>query len=311
MNNKEYKQIIITFFERDHNLGVATLANSLKRSGFKGLLRVGYRGHLPKWISQLKHVTGNEFMIADGFSISFVLLNTDMHFGYYKPYFLRDTINEYNLVEKICYFDPDIVVITKWDYISSWMEAGVALCLDNCFPVVPSNHPWREEWKKFANVSPALESNISHYVNSGFIGLNVLDVSILDRWILLTDKYRAVGGNLTIFEKDGYRAFKGDQDLLNAVITTSADIKFSIIGIEGMGFNYPAYLMVHAAEIIKPWEANFIKQLFLQGIKPSIGAKYYFQYCDYPIVVYPKIKLAFKKMSIKFASVIGGILGRN
>lgn len=299
-------EIVTTLFEGHYEKGVGALVNSLVQSSFKGIVYIGYRGNLPQWINQLEK-SGKNFKASNDVLLVFELLEVDMHFGYYKPSFMKKVIQENPNVTNIYYFDPDIVVNAPWSFISSWTDIGVSVCLDNCFPFVHQNHPWRKEWQKLANNQS--RSELNYYVNSGFIGINADSFKLLDRWILLTDNYKASNGDISKFEKDGFRAFKGDQDLLNAAMTISSDISFSIIGSEGMGFTDPAYLMAHAVESIKPWKNNFVKQLIVNGFKPSTAAKMFFNYCQHPIKIYTESQLKMKKIDIKLASIIGRIIG--
>jgi hypothetical protein len=298
--------IITTLFEGHYDKGVAALVNSLVQSSYKGKICIGYRGSLPLWVSQLEK-KDKSYIVADGVQLIFIPLDIDMHFGYYKPSFMKRIIEENPEVTNIYYIDPDIVVNASWEFISTWTDIGISVCLDNCFPFVHHNHPWRKEWQKFANDTSKCELN--YYVNSGFIGIHENSFILLDRWISLTQKYKANNGDLSLFEKEGFRAFKGDQDLLNAAMTISPELDFSIIGREGMGFTDPTYLMAHAVESVKPWKNNFVKQIVFNGQKPSSAAKLYFNYCQHPIEIYPKWELVIKKMDIKLASILGRILG--
>ncbi|WP_418263498.1 hypothetical protein [Flavobacterium faecale] len=92
-------------------------------------------------------------------------------------------------------------------------------------------------------------------------------------------------------------------------MTVSSDLTFSIIGTEGMGFTDPVYLMAHAVESVKPWKNNFIKQMVVNGHKPSRAAKLFFNYCQNPIEIYTKSQLRLKKSNIKAASILGRIIG--
>lgn len=298
--------IVTTLFEGHYDIGVAALVNSLVQSSFKGEVHVGYRGSLPLWVNQLEK-SGQTFKLDKDIRLVFKLLDVDIHFGYYKPSFMKKVVEENPDVTNIYYFDPDIVVNAPWTFISSWTNIGVSVCLDNSFPFVHQNHPWRKEWQKLANDTSKCELN--YYVNSGFIGINRDSFSLLDRWILLTENYKANNGDLSKFEKEGFRAFKGDQDLLNAAMTISSNLTYSIIGTEGMGFTYPTYLMAHAVESVKPWKNNFIKQVIIKGQKPSVAAKLFFGHCQYPIAIYTKSQLKIKKIDIKLASMIGRIIG--
>ena len=309
MSMNKASDIIVTLYEGHYHFGVAALTNSLIKANFNGLLRVGYRGELPLWVNQLKNIKDQDYYVNEGIIISFITLNTDMHFGYYKPQFMYDTLLAYPVAQRIFYFDPDIVVNAPWHFFSSWVASGVALCLDNCFYFVHRNHPWRKEWMALANVEPTFECQVDHYVNSGFVGLNRSNIDVLKRWILLTEKYRSAGGSVTSFDKTGYRAVKTDQDLLNAVMTISDDLKFSLIGTEGMGFSFPAYLMSHAVSDVKPWKKNFLADLIKKGARPNVTDKDYMNSANFPIVAYDKLSFKLKSVNMKVASMLGRIIG--
>ena len=296
--------IIVTLYEGNYQYGVGALINSIVNSNFKGKIYIGYRGNLPLWVNQLEKLD-NCYKVDNNVYLTFVILDVSILFRYYKPSFMKKIIEEYPGINNIYYFDPDIVINAPWTFISSWTNIGVSVCLDNCYPFVHQNHPWRKEWQKLANDTTKCELN--YYVNAGFIGINSSSFRLLDRWISITENYKAKGGDLTKFKRDGFRAIKGDQDLLNAAMTISSDINFSIIGTEGMGFTYPTYLMAHAVEIVKPWNNKFIKQVIFFGLKPSAAAKYFFKYCEYPINVFTNYQLLIKKMDIKIASIIGRV----
>jgi hypothetical protein len=305
----EYKEIVITLFESHYHLGVAALANSLVKSGFSGLLNVGYKGNLPPWTSFLNKKGVDIFHLSSDVDLRFELIESELHFGYYKPNFLSRMFVDYPQVDKVYYFDPDIVVNAKWDFFSTWVDSGIALCTDNSFPFVYRNHPWRTEWKKLGKKT-SVHSDVDFYVNSGFVGICKNDVSLLDTWIYLTHEYRINGGDTTLFEKDAHRAFKGDQDLLNAAITIRPELTYSVIGQEGMGFIHPTYLMTHTVTMgEKPWRKNFITFTLKSGQKPDLTEKNFFNYCEYPIPVFPKGTLRFKRFSLKIATLLGRVIG--
>ena len=306
----ENKEIVVTLYEKDYHLGVAALINSLYKSKYDGLVLIGYKDKLPPWMSQLGNCTNDCYQL-DFMQIQFRKVVTPLHFGFYKPTFLKEAFQDYSTIERGYYFDPDIVVNSPWSFFSGWADSGVCLCLDNCFYYVHKNHPWREAWKRLANVDESLYNYVDYYVNSGFIGIHRNNLLLLDRWIDMTDKYCKIGGDITVFQKDGYRSFKGDQDLLNAVITTSADIKFSIIGTEGMGFTQPSYLMSHAVMRDKPWKKNFLYHLIKHGNKPDNVEKDFFDYCEKPINIFPKLHLFSKKFNLTMASFLGRIISIN
>ena len=301
-------EIITTLYEGHYDYGVASLANSLASSGFSGLLLVGYRGSLPFWLNQTKKLDDLNYMLNEHIRITFVKVESALHFGYYKPEFLKEALNRYPDCTGVYYFDPDIVVNAPWYFYTGWIGLGVSLCLDNAFPFVHPNHPWRAEWRELAGINAGEKSNLSHYVNSGFIGLSRKDALILDKWIDLTKAYQLRGGDVSQFEKDGHRSFKGDQDLLNAALTVTPEIELSIIGTEGMGFTLPAYLMTHAVYDVKPWRKNFLKTLLVRGHKPNIGDMDFLRYCQHPISLFSNTQMRLKKLNYKMASILSRLL---
>ncbi|HEY0175322.1 MAG TPA: hypothetical protein VGC08_03025 [Pedobacter sp.] len=305
------KEVVITLYEHHYHFGVAALINSLVNSKFDGLVLIGYRGDLPLWTSQLTTSDTGQGYLVGSVRVKFERIDTRMHFGYYKPTFIDHVFNTYPSADQVYYFDPDIVINAPWKFFHDWAEAGIALCLDLSFPYVHENHPWRNEWKKMAGADGRYFNPIDYYVNSGFIGIKRSDRLLIERWIDLTRKYDALKGDLTLFEKDGFRSFKGDQDLLNAAITVSSDLVFSIIGKEGMGFVQPAYLMTHAIDSIKPWKKKFVRQLILSGKKPNLFEKNYFRYCNSPIRVYTKSQMKLKRFDLQLSAALGRFIGKD
>jgi hypothetical protein len=176
------QEIIVTLSERRYHYGVAALINSLVKAHFKGLLIVGYRGALPQWLRSLREEE-SKYIVNEHLTIKFILLDVGMHFGYYKPFLLKEVLG-YPNIRTVYYFDPDIVVVAPWQFISSWANMGaVALCTDNAFPFVHRNHPWRSEWKKLALNANIIgeDAVLDHYINSGFIGIAKNQEVLLDR----------------------------------------------------------------------------------------------------------------------------------
>jgi hypothetical protein len=301
-------EIVITLYEGHYHYGVAALVNSLYKSGFHGVVRVGYRGALPAWISQLTKINDTDYSLHDSIVLSFVFLETDMHFAYYKPFFFKETLAAFPEVQRLYYFDPDIVVNAPWSFFSAWPEMGVALCLDNCYSFLHVNHPWRNEWMKLTGSSP--RNNCDYYVNTGFIGFKRADIIIASRWADITTKFSATGGDVKKFHKSGHNAIKTDQDLLNAIINVSPDINFSVIGKEGMGFTQPAYLMSHAVSDVKPWKKNHLKDLFRRGNRPSLMDKSYLAFSNFPIRSYGSVSLKLKQINLRAAVVLGRLIGK-
>ncbi len=301
------KETVVTLYESHYHYGVSALVNSLIVSQFAGVIRVGYRGSLPPWVNGLKKLSESNYIVNEKISLAFILIETKMHFAYYKPFFFQNLFLENPDIRSLYYFDPDITVHAPWSFFSAWPIGGIALCLDNCYPFISINHPWRIAWKKITGSKNT--ANIEYYVNSGFIGVKREDIEIINRWAEVTTIFQQCGGDIYKFNKEGHVAIKTDQDLLNAVIGISADLNFSIIGKEGMGFAHPAYLMSHAVDNIKPWKTNYLISLFRRGKRPSFAEKSYFYFANYPIRAYPYMDFMLKKINMKMAVALGRLIG--
>ncbi|MCW3091612.1 MAG: hypothetical protein JWP81_2681 [Ferruginibacter sp.] len=304
-----YAEIVICLFDGDYKLGVAALANSLVKSQFKGLINVGYRGDLPFWVEQLESIENDSFLLAKEIVIKFEKVYTEMHLGYYKPYFIKQTMDEYTATQKFYFFDADIIVYAPWTLYSKWLEKGVCLCLDNAFHFLHYNHPWRKDWRSLDKSPEKQFNDTNYYFNSGFIGLERESISLIDKWIYFTEIYIQMGGNINVFVKDAYSSFKGDQDLLNAAITTSNGIEISIVGKEGMGFTQPATIMMHAIGDNKPWNTRFFNQLIKSGHKPNKAEQTFFYFCKSPINIFSPFTYKMKKIDLLSASVLGRFIG--
>jgi len=301
-------EIIVCLFDRDYHLGFAALANSLVVADFKGLINVAYRNSIPEWVNQLKPKEKDAFYLTDNIVIQFREVFTDMHLGYYKPYFLKQTFENYPNAEKVFYFDVDIVVKAPWKNYSDWLDSGVCLCLDSNFHFLHCTHPWRREWRNLANPDEKHYNNTSHYFNSGFLGVDKNGLKLIERWIDFTENYRKAGGEITYFTYDPFVSIRGDQDLLNAAVNFSADININIVGKEGMGFTRPTTFMEHAIGKTKPWNKKFIKYLFKSGFSPSPAEQSFFNFCQHPIRIFPAHVYQFKKLELSAASFFGRLI---
>ncbi|MDB4905110.1 MAG: hypothetical protein JWQ63_4391 [Mucilaginibacter sp.] len=304
-----YEEIIVCLFDGNYNLGAGALINSLVKADFKGLIYIGYRGALPIWVKQLKPLGNDNFSVTPNINIHFKQVDTQMHLGYYKPFFIKEAFDNYKQTKKIYYFDVDIIVKAPWTVFSNWLESGLCLCLDNSFHFLHNSHPWRKHWIKLAPQNELSFNDINYYFNSGFIGIERDSIIIIDRWIYYTNKYIEVGGNVNRFVKDEFNHLKGDQDLLNAAITISPNIEISIVGKEGMGFTTPATLMLHAIGDNKPWSNLFFIQLIKSGNKPNLADKYFFSYCKYPINIFAGYKYQLKKLDMLISALLGRVIG--
>jgi lipopolysaccharide biosynthesis glycosyltransferase len=309
IKDQSFEEIAVCLFDGDYDLGVAAFANSLVKSNFKGLVYIGCRGILPVWVNQLKALGETSYSLSENIVIRFKEVDTEMHLGYYKPYFIKETFNNYKDTNKVFYFDADITINSPWTLFSNWLEKGACLCLDNAFHFLYHSHPWRKDWRRLAAVDKGMWNDTNYYFNSGFIGIERESIVLLDRWIDFTEKYIEMGGNISLFAKESYSSFKGDQDLLNAAVTISPDIAISIMGKEAMGFTLPATIMTHAIGDIKPWNKGFTRHLIRFGRKPNFGEKTFFLFCKYPICIFTKSEYKLKKLDLLIASFFGRFFG--
>jgi hypothetical protein len=304
-----HKEIIVCLCDGRYNLGAAALINSLVKADFKGLIYIGYRGALPTWVQQFELLGENHFYITKDILVRLKQVDTQIHLGYYKPYFIKEAFDFYKNTDRFYYFDVDIVVKAPWFFFSNWLVNGYCVCLDSSFHFLHRNHPWRKQWKHWAPAGQVKFNEIDYYFNSGFLGIERKSIALVDIWIYLTKKHKEFGGNLKRFEKEAHKHLKSDQDLLNAAITISPDIEISIIGKEGMGFTDPSTLMEHAIGSVKPWNNGFCKQLIRSGQKPNSADKSFFTNCKHPINVFHNFTYKVKKIDMFTASFFGRILG--
>ncbi|AKG23395.1 hypothetical protein [Calothrix sp. 336/3] len=307
---------ICTLFEKDYHYGVGALVNSLYVHGFRGIVWAGYRGNLPFWAQPLTLSEGyQEYKVAEGCAIRFVKLETHKHFGYYKPDFMWQLMENYcPEVEALFYFDPDIVNKRDWQYYEHWVNCGVALCGDSWYSM-PNNHPTRMAWRKFVESHNFVcDRPLEHHYNAGFIGVPKKYQYILSIWQKLTD----------IATESGYIDFDdlyshkcvynypyifGDQSIMNMTLMVT-DCPISTIGPEGMDFIPGGDTMSHAiSPAIKPWR----KKILLRGLQadaPTVTDKLYWNNAQTPIPLYSPRKISLTQMEIRIASGIGRFIRR-
>jgi hypothetical protein len=164
---------ITTLFEKDYHYGVAALANSLVASGFEGTFWAGYRGEIPPW-AKGETLDGGQtrIVLSPKAEMRLMPLDTPLHFAHYKPWFMISVLEQLDpKAEAVFYFDPDIIVPTRWSYYEEWTGYGVAMVEDNHYHVGP-DHPLRHAWKAFAQEKNiVVRRDLSRFVNSGFLGV--------------------------------------------------------------------------------------------------------------------------------------------
>lgn len=314
---------ICTLFEEHYHFGVATLSNSLFKSGFRGTIYIGYRGELPDWSLQGKRKTvgkwkeANTLNPVEGLELVFLELLTTYSLTNYKPDFMLDLWQgPAKDADALFYFDPDIVVYDLWISFEQWVNCGVALSEDINSPLQqfhPRRVGWRSYFKDF-NIDLKFVNEI--YVNGGFIGLLKKDVSFLNLWIQLQESMGLSIGGLesSIFSKaavesaviklEEYKIFsKSDQDALNATIEVYHG-NISYFGKEGMGFESGHTSMYHALGANKPWKINYLLRA-IQGNSPREVDLVYWNNAKYPIYAHSSFEILKAKLNMKIAKFIG------
>ena len=264
---------VCTLFEGDFHHGLAALANSLYRSGFRGTIWAGYRGGLPPWVRDVKGKDGDQsFEAAEGLTIRFLKVETQRHFTNYKPEFmsyLRQ--NHATDVNIVFYFDPDIVLKAEWKFIEQWADCGVALCEDINSPM-HATHPIRLRWSRFcAPHGFIVAREMDVYLNAGFVGVSQINWEFVEIWrrLLAAMESDASGLSKLGISDRSHLFHKPDQDALNMAAMFSS-MPVSIVGREGMDFIPGGYLLSHALGTSKPWRKSFIRES-LRGYPPTMA----------------------------------------
>jgi len=305
---------ICTFIEDHYHFGVAGLANSVYKRGFRGSMFVGYRGKLPEWASPLKENTLIEWNgsrtreVLEGMQIHFLPIDTEYHLSNYKPEFmLRLFEGPAKNEEGIFFFDPDIVIKCKWDFFETWAGHGVALVAD-INGNMGLSHPIRKGWEALLKTkNRSVTTPMQSYINAGFLGVSKANSGFLKVWSEFIEVAIADYGHKKSEMKGHPRStlfYVADQDALNIAAMCSG-YPISEMGSEGMDFIHGGWTMSHATSRPKPWKKNFIK-LALAGKSPTLADYQYWMNAAWPINPFKKRrKVIFKRYCLKIASFIG------
>ncbi|HEY4325598.1 MAG TPA: hypothetical protein VGN20_16500 [Mucilaginibacter sp.] len=321
---------VCTLFEGHYHYGVAALANSLFRSGFRGSIYAGYRGSLPAWCSnsvenkQFDWPGSTTFKVAKDIQIHFLPLDTDYHLTNYKPDFMLQLLSGPAAdTEEIYYMDPDIVISVSWSFFKDWSACGVAVCEDLNSPL-SQYHPRRMGWRNhYGKSNVVLNFKEDTYVNGGFVGLSKKNFGFLNTWRSLQELMAPVIGGLNrsviggkkvpVELKSQFTRFapfaKTDQDALNAAVE-AWDGPISYLDKTAMGFTQGVTIMPHSVGTKKPWQMKFLSRM-LSGNQPRLVDKSYWKSVYSPIKVYPKSYVIWKLATINCASFIGRFYSKN
>lgn len=307
MTSAPLRSVVVTLFEGDYHFGAAALINSLCAAGFAGTVVCGHRGPVPAWAAaarQLGPVT-----------VEFVALETTAHLTNYKPEFLLHVWTQLHPpADRLFYFDPDIVIKTRWSFFEQWAGYGVALVEDVNSPL-PESHPRRGAWRDcLAQQRRLVRRETPLYVNGGFIGLARGQQGFLHEWLLaMTLVGREIGGlDRSMFSfgagqpdmaSPAYPFSKTDQDALNIAVMTAAQ-PVSIMGAEAMDFQPGGWTMSHALGPEKPWRKKFLRAA-LAGRAPTAADREFWLHAAAPLSVFSARATSFRRGLLALAGLMG------
>ncbi len=310
---------VCTLFEKQYHYGVAALLNSLYLNNYRGAVFAGYKGSLPAWCASSKKdpkvlwEEATTLEIAEDFRVHFLPVKDDLHLTFYKPYFMLALFKmEGDNADGIVYFDPDIVIKSRWSAFEAWMSHGVALVQESVN--MPATHPFRGEWEKVIHTTNRQTIRSLHaYINGGFCGVGRQNVEFLMVWkemIEITTKHFNLAP--TRWKQVGYRThpfFNADQDILN-IAAMCCHSSISESGLDGMDLIPGGSVMSHALGSPKPWKKKFIRSA-LRGIGPRLADKGFWQYSTGPVQLYKKTFLTIKWIKISISSFISRFYKRS
>ncbi len=308
---------VCTLFEGNYHHGVAGLVNSLYCNGFRGTVYVGYRGDLPPWShkrttkTEINGVKGDLLNICSDLSLFFLNVHTKRHITNYKPEFLLQICQSALPDTKLFfYFDPDIVIQYPWTFFENWASDSLAFCED-VNPALKQFHPLRKGWRRYFNkFNINLPVDLDIYVNAGFMGYPRDFSSFLSAWSEILQLMEKEDVNLSLFSAHNHDLFSfPDQDALNVALMRE-HYPLSVAGQEAMAFKEGPHYMFHAVGSPKPWNKSFLWSA-LNGLPPSLADKAFWSNTEFPISLYSKSMLSWKRMCIKIAAGLGRIIRRS
>ena len=299
---------IICLVENDYWNGVTAIINSAIRNNFLGTIYIGYRGALPVWLNKFdKGDAIDQYLISSKVNLKIIEIKSARHLGYEKPFFIADLIQSESIAH-FFYFDIDCVSICNFDFYLKWSQEHIALCLDECFSTLHPNHPWKVYWRNKLTAFGFKVLELNHgYVNSGFIGASKINFDMITTWKAITLKLEKEGLDTKKFNKSPLLPIQGDQEILNMALMTKTQESLSIIGLEGMGFTEPCYLMVHCTKPAKPWKKLYLLDFIKNGYAISAREKRYLDYLTKPFNNIGEAKTLIKKIDIFMTKLLSRI----
>jgi len=300
---------VVTLVEGDFLYGACALFNSLTNNGFAGKFVIGYRDREGMPAKALKALS-----VGSEGRIEWVHLDTPIHFGNYKPWFMQSVFDRYPQAEKVTYMDPDIVCLAPFDWIDSWSNGGPAACADVNW-MMPAAHPTRQAWVEISGRAPRRQLN--KYFNSGFLSVRRQDADFLQLW---ADLIRNVGardnplegkGDIAEWRKGGrwMPFFSPNQDTLNlALMVWKGEV--TTLGPDVMGFTAMGVLP-HALGSDKPWRKRYVLDALAGHAPRQVDKAFWSNQAQRPIRACSEFCIALRRASLAVAAGIGRFYRRS
>ena len=310
----QHVQVVCTLAQGHYFYGVAALINSVVRSGFEGVVVVGYRGERPHWLRALAHDSESDcYAIAPSVRLRFLKVAGPWHLSNCKPQFLEEILfNLYPNAELVYYFDTDIVIAHSWSAFDRWVRGGVVLTLDPADTYMSPHHVYRRAWRELAEKQGRATREFTGYVNGGCVGISRAHAEFASVWRALIEELERDGADMRKMKNaTGKLEFaRMDQDILNATIMAT-DVPISLLGPETMGlFPFVGMIMPHAMWQRKPWERNYIFDA-LRGFPPERTHRAYWDFVDGPIYPFTRFALFRKRTQLAIGRSVGLLHSRS
>jgi len=307
---------ICTLVEGDFHLGLGALTHSLVQHGFEGNIWVGFRGSMPPWARAARPAgPWTELAVTQRVQLRFVPVSTAAHFTNYKADFKLQVWNQLEpAAGRLFYFDPDIVLKTRWSFLEEWAGYGIALVEDVNAPL-PASHPRRGAWRAaLARRDRTVRQETTHYVNGGFVGIDASQRAFLEEWrtamVLVGEEIGGLDHSMFSFAADqadhrspAFPFSKTDQDALNIALMTAPQT-VSVMGAEGMDFRPGGWTLSHALGPEKPWRKHFLRAAFA-GRPPTQPDREFWRYAVGPLPLFPSYLAACRRLTLAIAGAVG------